>query len=237
METAEEIRSEKSVSAPYVPYMSMKNFIGTLAENGLPSHVDRSVMGHLAGGTQNQLSSALKFLELVNDDLTPTNSLSQLVAAHGSESWSEVLAAVIKTSYSEIVADIDLEVATPHRLDQCFSGESTSNLMLDKIVRFFLAALEDAKIPVSNHLKKRKPKATRKSRANGKSKSQAVEASVSASPAPVAKTPDMADSIEYPIHFSRGRSGLIRVPADITEEDCKMINLVIPLLEGLAKGN
>ena len=122
--------NEKSVSAPYVAFKTFKNFIRSLSVNGLPSHIDKSVMSGMSGGVQSHLSSTLRFLGLVNEDLSPTSLLESLVDCCGSESWQETLAALIQASYLDILAGVDLEKATPDQLDKCFNCSAVMILSL-----------------------------------------------------------------------------------------------------------
>lgn len=241
MSMAFEFQTERAQTPAYVPYMTFKNFVGMLKEHGVPSHVDKSVMTHLAGGTQSHLTSALKFLGLTKSDQTPTWELNQLVSAYDTETWPEVISATINQAYADVVGKMDLNSATPYQLDKCFESDSDSAAMIDKCVRFYLSALDDAKISYSSHLKKRKPRATRRLRSNGKSKEVPKPTQASSEPLavqmPAKESPLSNGMIMYPIHFSNDRVGKIEVPRDIDEEDCEMIELLIPMLKMLAKRN
>ncbi|WP_146413092.1 DUF5343 domain-containing protein [Crateriforma conspicua] len=217
-------------------YPTFKNFIGHLKEHGTPSRIDKSVMSHLSGGTQSHLSSTLKFLSLIDEAQAPSSELHGLIAAHGTEQWAFALKEVLAASYSGIVESIDLRNATPSQLDKCFEDIGLKGVMLDKTVRFYLSALEDASVDVSPHFAKRKPKATRRSRpkartSNTKSgETRNVESSVES---------DQGGQgiIEYPLHLSGGRKGLLRVPSNINADDCRMIELTLPLVQALAESN
>ena len=234
MSTASDLRQDRVSSAPYVAFTTFKNFIKSLSENGVPSHVDKSVMNGLSGGVQSHLASAIKFLGLVEDDLTPTADLQKLVDSFGSDDWKDCLATLIKSSYMDVTDGIDLENATPNQLDKCFDNQSA--VMLDKTVRFYLAALDDAGVEYSAHLKKRKPKAKRKPRAGSRDGTKTKKSNESDTTKKQSADSDPS-MIEYPIHFAGNRTGHIRVPGDITTEDCDMIELVIPMLKMLAQRN
>lgn len=235
MSTSTDSRTERTASPPYVAFATFKNFIFSLSDHGIPSHVDKSVMTSFSGGVQSHLTSALRFLGLVNDDLTPTNSLETLVGSAGNGDWPETLGAQVKSSYFDLTDGLDLLKATPHQLDKCFESVSESAVMVDKTVRFYLAALEDANVEYSTHLKKRKPKARRRSSKSKVRTSADPKEAVQQAQEKAADPP--ARMIEYPIHFPGGRSGHIQVPKDITNADCQMIELLIPLLKMLAEGN
>ena len=221
---------ERIQSAPYVAFKTFKNFIKSLHENGLPSHIDKSVMTGLSGGVQSHLASAIRFLGLVKADLTPTEPLETLVDSYDSDHWKDNLSALIKESYADVIDGVDLSNATPDQLDKRFGSQSA--VMIDKSVRFLLSALDDAEMEYSSHLKKRKPKAKRKSRPKQKEDVKPSSANTSSN-----SVDTSSDVIEYPIPFGDSRKGVIIVPSDITTEDCEMMDLVLPLIRKLAERN
>ena len=159
-------QSADVVSAPYVPFPTFKSFLGKLAKNGgVPSNINKSVMNGIAGGTQSHLTIALKFLNLIDESGTPSPELEQLVSAHGTSDWAQVLKPIIVESYNPIIGDLDLLKASADELDNCFIGLTAATL--DKTVRFYVAALSDSQIGFSAFIKDRKPKATRTKRSNG----------------------------------------------------------------------
>ena len=71
------------VAFPYVSYRTFRNFLELLKE-GLPSRIDRSVWGpRYSGTTGQQLMTALKSLNLINENGTPNNTLENLVNSNG----------------------------------------------------------------------------------------------------------------------------------------------------------
>ena len=194
-----------------------------------PSRIDKSVMSNLSGGTQSHLASALRFLGLVDEDLSPTSSLKDLVDSYATEEWESNLKIVLSRSYKDVIGGVDMKKASPDQLDKCFGNASA--VMVDKCARFLLAAFDDANVEYSAHLKNRKPKAKRKPRAPKVKSVTVTKAPEESASDPLAEATGM---IEYPIHFSGGRTGTIRVPKDINADDCKMIELVLPMLRMLA---
>ena len=63
---------------PYVPYRSFRNFIDTLKQ-GIPARIDRSVMGTMSGALQSQLTTTLKYLDLIAPTGQPKEALAKLV--------------------------------------------------------------------------------------------------------------------------------------------------------------
>lgn len=232
-----EAASESRTSPAYVAFATFKNFIGHLKVHGIPSKVDKSVMGHLSGGTQSHLQSTLRYLGLVGSDQSPSDTLSQLAEAHGTDDWSDVLASVIKEAYADVVSDIDIMSATPNELDKCFEAKGMKGTMNDRAVRFYLTAMKDAGITFSTHFKNRKPRGSRSPNGKRGPKPKKEKETPKSPLAAEDKDQTPPGMLDYPVHFSGGREGLIRVPADLTEEDCKMIELTIPLIQAYASSN
>ena len=144
---------------PYIPLMTLDNFVGKLKATVVPPIIDSSLTQTLSGGMSGALMSALRFLGLIESGGKVLPSLKELVAAHGTESYPMVLAGIIDNGYADIVGDLDLATATPNMLDDKFRKNSKANgQVLDKSVRFYLAALEKMKRPLSPHFKVRKPR-------------------------------------------------------------------------------
>lgn len=230
MSTAE--KQVDRVAPPYVAFKSFKNFVGMLSSTGVPTRVDKSVMGTLSGSTQSHLTGAFKFLNLIEENGTPTSKLHQLVKSYGTPDWPGALKAACTEAYEDIVNGIDLEKASARELDGCFESLGLSGSGLDKVVRFYVASLKDSKVAYSSYIDKRKSRA-QKSKKPAKSpeqpkQKQKTETSDSSA---LTESGTPADSIDYPIHFGGGRTGLIRVPSNISAADCRMIELTIPLIK------
>ena len=68
---------------PYVSYKTFRNFLEFLKET-FPSRIDRSVWGPRYSGTSGQqLMTALKVLNLIDENGIPSNKLSLLVNSEG----------------------------------------------------------------------------------------------------------------------------------------------------------
>ena len=228
---------EESLSAPYVGFPTFKNFIKMLADVGIPTTIDKSVMSNLSGGNQSHLIKTLKFLGLTDQDGVPTDELNSLVESVETPNWPEVLGGIVQGSYSDIVSEIDVSKASSNDLDKCFERLGFRASSLDKVVRFYVACLKDSGCQVSSFIEKRKARATRKRTPNGNTNGNAKAKS---NPNPEQSEPDKEtpdEMMDYPVYFSNGRKGLIRVPADVSIQDCNMITLTVPLIEAYAERN
>jgi hypothetical protein len=233
---------QKTKTLPaYAPYGTFKNFIESLKTDGIPARIDKTVMGSLAGGTQSHLSSALKFLELIDADGTPQDSLDALVKAHGGEEWSDTLAKIVTDAYSPVIGDLMLKSASPGQLTDRFRTTALDGATLDKAMRFYLQAMKDAKIPHSSHLGAMKVTTSYK-RGAKPPKAQGADAGTPAaynsqkdsSKDAAALPPGM---IRYPVFFRRVIDGTpkmvegsIIVPGDLNASDCKMLSKQLEVL-------
>ena len=237
MESVKEVEgslTEMKYSPPYVAFGTLRNFLDTLKKDGIPNKINKSVMTNLSGASQSHLTSAFKALRLVEADGEPTSALRDLLDAHGSEEWAGTFKKVLDGAYAEIVGDLDISAASPQELEDRFrdpGGMEAS--MNDKAVRFYLAALKEAKVELSPYLKKRRQKTTsrrttRNSRGNGSGDTGTTTTETSKSDVP-------KGSIDYPVYFKNSRKATIIVPIDLTEQECKMIELTLPLIKAYAQ--
>jgi hypothetical protein len=144
---------------PYTSYRTFRTFIEDLREHGVPSRVDRSVLTRFSGVVGAQLTHALRFLGLIDDEGRPTDLLRELLKAEDEGRWPEALLVLIRREYAPIFA-IDLESATPSHFNEAFRRAfPAADAVVQKCVTFFLYAASDAGVRVSGRvLKGRKPR-------------------------------------------------------------------------------
>ena len=143
---------------PYVPYKTFRNFIDSLRQ-GMPGRIDRSLMGTLAGGTQAQLLSALRYLGLITEHGTPTERLTRLVHSEGSERQA-ALRDALTSAYPSLFDSEDhfkLETATAHQFEEQFKRLNIRGDTVRKAQAFFIAAAKDADVPLSRYVSGRGP--------------------------------------------------------------------------------
>jgi hypothetical protein len=144
----------------YIPLIALDNFIERLKATGIPVVIDSNLTQTMSGGTASALTSALRFLGLVDQSGTPQDSLRKLVAAYDTDRWKEVFGDLVDRAYAGIIGDLDLTTATRSMLDDRFRKNSkAAGQVLDKAARFYLGALEKMQRPVSPHFKVRKARA------------------------------------------------------------------------------
>lgn len=210
--------------------MTLENFTGKLKATVVPPVIDSSLTQSMSGGMAGALMSALKFLGLIDQAGNVREPLKKLVAAYDTPQWPAVLGDIVDAAYADVVEELDLASATPSMLDDKFRKNSkASGQVLDKAVRFYLAALEKMERPVSPHFKTRKvrPSGSRKPARNAPLK------------VPTRKVDDPATDPMIPIDMQQiklpliGKSDVILVlPQDFDIQDWAFLK---PILEAYIK--
>lgn len=139
------------IAAPYVSFATLKNAVERMGrEGGVPSQVDRSYLANLPGSTQTQLIGAMKWLDLVDDQLKPRPMLEKLV--EGDEAGrKETFEVLLRERYPKQVGLPPL--ATQGQLEAAFRDMGLSGSTMRKAVAFYLAAAKFAELPLSPHFK------------------------------------------------------------------------------------
>ncbi len=154
---SERVRTART--PPYTSYRTFKTFIEDIREHGVPSRVDRSVLTRFSGVVGSQLTHALRFFGLIDEEGRPTQRLRDLVDAQAAGRWPATLLALLRQEYAPIFA-IDLEAATPSHFNEAFrKAFPAADAVVQKCVTFFLYAANDAGVKISGRvLKGRKPR-------------------------------------------------------------------------------
>ena len=167
---------------PYVPYRTFRNFLEFLGE-GVPARIDRSVWGQRASGSTGiQLMTALRVLELVDDDGRPTEDLEHLAGLEGDERRA-ALTTLLRRHYPPVFA-LDLPRATRAQFREAFRSFGAKEGVLAKCEAFFIQAAQDAGLELSPYVLAGRHVSRRSSSGSGRSRQQPAERS-SAQPVPV----------------------------------------------------
>jgi Arc/MetJ family transcription regulator len=226
--------TSKNVPA-YVPFKTLKAFIESLSKTAIPPRINRELMPRMSGILQSQLITALRFLDLIDDNSAVHDKLRKLVKAYGTKEWQTTWAAVLKEAYRPITAGLDLDSETGTALRTAFrakgGAEGDTN---DKAVRFFLKAMEDAGVPLSPHFKARRIGVSeRKGRIRettpnaGTFRSRDAIRGGGKPPPPPPKT----NHREFPLSPTRS----FAVPVDLTPDEVSTIEATLPLLRMYAE--
>jgi Family of unknown function (DUF5343) len=169
----------RGIMPPYAPFPSLKNFVQNAKQQGLANRIDRSVLTNFSGSAQTQLITSFRFLGLIDSKGHPTDRMVALVGAGETEQWSVALATLLRAAYPLLFEGFDLATASPNQFNERFRNAFPgADSVQRKAVTFFLAAAQDAKIPVSPHItKNKKPRAvSSSSRRRGRTATTRVSA-------------------------------------------------------------
>ena len=82
--------------------------------------------------------------------------MKSLVAAFGTEGWKEAVCSYVFEKFSSLTGDVDIDTGTFQQLREQFKEASgLESSALDKALRFYLAALDEAELTYSPHFKAR----------------------------------------------------------------------------------
>lgn len=137
---------------PYISYTTLKTVLGNFESEGIPPQIDRSVFPKFSGGVQNQVMLALRSLDLVDEKNGPTQTLSDMVYAYGTDEYPKVLRRVLIETYPYVI-ELDLLSATPSMFAEAFKNNiNAKEDVLRKCRTFFLNAAKEAQIPIGTRI-------------------------------------------------------------------------------------
>lgn len=184
---------------------------------------------------------ALRFLGLVEGQHNDTTQrLHTLVAATSSpDAFAAEMAATVLAAYKNVIGDLDVSKASVGQLENAFKdATSLEGSMLERVIRFYLKALKDAKFPISPFLLKRKARAMVRPRGNGKGGHRSVEEPegiVNSANGTTTELTPPAGTISYPLYFKDKPVGTIIVPKDLEADDVAVIDLTVAILRPYAE--
>ncbi len=138
-------------TAPYASWQTLKNTIERMSKDGgVPARIDRSYLSNLPGGAQGEIQTTLKALDLVDEQLHPTDLLGRLVET-AEEQRPDVVKEIVNEKYA---LPLGLgPMATQSQLEDAFRKLGVTGSTLRKSVRFFMNAAKYAGITLSPHFK------------------------------------------------------------------------------------
>ncbi len=147
------------------PYISWKTFVSFIEHNKgrVPMKIDTSILKNMSGTARSQLLSALRFLNLIDQDGTRQETLKHLTDAYDSPGWKSELAKFLAQAYSRVIGDLDVNTATPAMLRARFKNfVGVDSTTIESSMRFYLSALKEAEVSFSPHLqlRQRAPRGT-----------------------------------------------------------------------------
>lgn len=222
---------------PYVAFSTFKRLIETLSKTAVPGRIDRSVLPKMSGVTQSQLTTALKFLQLIGPDGTTKEPLHDLVKAYGSEEWSALLSDIVCDAYLQIVDGLNLDSGTANELRDAFRGRGkVDGQLLMKAVRFYLKAMAEANMEISPHFKAPSlPTTNKKKKKKPKPSGQWNSPTNDYTPDPDSEDSEISKHLSYMLQLPIGKDRIAYLPFDLDDADCDAIEAAMPLLRTIAK--
>ena len=142
----------EAVAPPYVSFNTFRTLLDWLRSEGVPLRFDRSFwQAKFSGSTGTQLVATLRFLGLLQGD-RPLPDLESLVDA-ATDERRFILKELLKDSYATVPFD-ELDRATPAMVRRWFRAYPVDGHTLRKAISFFVNAVRDAEMPMSNAVRK-----------------------------------------------------------------------------------
>ncbi len=210
---------KKLESPPYASNVTFNNFIKGLREAGVPSRIDKHVLGKLSGSAQSALTSALKWLSLIDEAGVPTEKLESLVTADEKQ-YSQALRKVLEDAYSFLVdGSIDLQKGTGSQLEGKFREYGIQGSTVAKCMAFFILAAKDAGIALGPYMKAPRISNSNASRKRAKKPAlgaiiQAEEEEEDVEDAGIPE--EMAGFVKIPIPLHGMEDGAVFLPDNMT---------------------
>lgn len=136
---------------PYLSYQTLKGFLLSLANNGVPSRIERGQVSNMNGKNQTLTLAAMRFLGLISQKGRSLEPLNQLTTAEGKDR-ERIWRAILKKAYPKCF-EIDLQRTTTEELCEIFQNLGVSSKdTARKCVTFFSYAVKDAGIKFSPHV-------------------------------------------------------------------------------------
>ncbi len=154
-----ESSEKKKAAPPYVAYKTLSNFLYRFRQ-GVPSRIDRGLMGSMSGAAQSQVTTALRYLGMISEKGAPQPLLHRYVSGDEGEHRAALLEA-LRNSYPFLFGDhFDLTRATAQMLREAFeSNTSATGETLGRCIGFFKDAAQDAMLILSPFITEKKPRA------------------------------------------------------------------------------
>jgi hypothetical protein len=199
--------TEKKTVPPYVAYATLSNFIDRFKQ-GLPSRIDRGLMGSMSGAAQSQVITSMRYLGMISENGLPTQLMKQYATGDEGER-KNALGKMLVAAYPFLfdTEAFNISFATGQQLRETLEANtSATGETLDRCMSFVKDAARDAGFTVSPFITQASPRAgRRKSSAKPRPTPKAAEKSRQA-----AAVNSPASPPELPAHSSLLLSGLFQ---------------------------
>ncbi|HEV8428938.1 MAG TPA: hypothetical protein VGQ41_13635 [Pyrinomonadaceae bacterium] len=228
--------AQQKVALPYGTYGMLKSTVERFQKSTVPGSLNRHVLDDLSGGDLSALLTALRFLGLMNEDKTVTTEFHKLVEARkaSEKEYQIALLKLLEAAYRPIIGGLNISNTTLPDVEKVFREASGfQGQMLTKAIRFYVKAMEDSNVHVSEFVTKPRPKTNKPKSGNTSKKTKAVKAN--------ALKPDIETKQEFqPDGFDRLPipgldNAFIQYPKNLTDGDCTMFETMVGVLRTYVK--
>jgi hypothetical protein len=236
------LTDSKEILLPYGTYSTFKNTIERFKDATVPTNLNRHVLDDVAGGAFSALSTGLKFLGLMDKDRGAlTKQFRDLVEARkkGDTEYQSLLLTLIEEAYKPMLGNFDVEAGTLPDLEKKFRDAGMpQGQMTTKAVRFYIAALKDCGVPVSEHITKKRPRTKKAKDANAPKKTKKAKKdsdSTNGGGGVIYQEPEtnLGNYARLPIPGIEG--AFIQYPKNLTETGVLMFEAMISVLRTYAQ--
>jgi hypothetical protein len=226
-------------SLPYGTFGRVRGVVDKFAESTTPTSLNTHVLDGISGGDFSALMTSLKFLGLISENQAVKPELRDLVEARkkGEDQYKAAMLKVVKAAYDPIVGKVDVTNGTLPELEKAFKdGGVPQGQMLTKVTRFYVKALEDSGVKVSDYITKPRPPGKKKA-TNGAAKDKRKPPKPKGDGVDTSKhlpnDPPPQDFARLPIPGIEG--GFIQYPKNLTDGDCTMFETMVAVLRTYVK--
>ncbi len=202
--------TEKKAIPPYVAYATLSNFIDRFKQ-GLPSRIDRGLMGSMSGAAQSQVITAMRYLGMFSENGLPSQLMKQYATGDEGER-KNAIGKMLVAAYPFLfdTEAFNISFATGQQLRETLEANtSATGETLDRCMSFVKDAARDAGWTVSPYITQTSRSAgRRKPSSKPRATSKTAERSRPASPATHPDRP--ASHTELPAQNSLLLSGLFQ---------------------------
>jgi len=152
-----EAGDKKRPAPPYVAYRTLSNFVERFRQ-GLPSRIDRGLMGSMSGAAQSQVITALRFLGMISENGLPTKHM-QRYATGEEEERRGALFEMLMAAYPFLfdTNEFSIKSATASQLREAMEANtSATGETLMRCIAFVKDAAQDAGFSVSPFILQKK---------------------------------------------------------------------------------
>ncbi len=214
-------KDRKQSAAPYVPFKTFLRLIKSCKETTVPQRIDATVLDKFSWSDRASLLPALKFLQLTDKEDMSTPALNDLVKSYNTPEWKTKLKEIVLSRYDEIINGLNVESsATRGQLEEKFKNVGPG--VVGKCIRFYIAAANEAGIPLSILITKRQKTGTERKIQRKKQSPKESEKPNSDFGKEYSNLENLGFK-EFILPIKGKQPVKIYVPEDITQDDWKRI--------------